>query len=349
LVVIITAGIFLALCLVTLRWATRPSATGIRHTLFVFVWLCAALTATLVTFSVFPSTSADGTVFSVTLGGAGAFVILVWTAALRAGNRAADRDARESAAARKAGDAAVRRNSVKPGPVVLDRQETYWYLLRNTSRSKKRWIGIVTGDIRRIHDVDAWINSENTDMMMARIHDFSTSGIIRYEGATRDTTGRVVADLIAEELALAVRDRRPVTPGIAIVTSAGELTRSHGVKFVIHTAAVEGEPGEGYRPIRDLDGAVSRALSAAAHPTLHDGTGLESASSVLFPLIGTGTAGGDLEMIARTLLLAAVDHLARSAEPAPERVLFLAYTDTELAACRSTLETCGELKRQGMG
>ncbi len=85
-VVVASAGLFLVLCLATLWWATRASSVGVRHTLFVFVWLCAALTATLVTFSLLPATTADGTVFGVTLGGAGAFVILVWTAALRAGN-----------------------------------------------------------------------------------------------------------------------------------------------------------------------------------------------------------------------------------------------------------------------
>ncbi|WP_091192092.1 macro domain-containing protein [Micromonospora narathiwatensis] len=344
-VVNIAAGIFLALCLVGFWWATRPSATGIRHTLFVFVWLCAALTATLVTFSAFPATTSDGTLFGVTLGGAGAFVILVWTAALRAGNRAAERDQREAAAARKAG----KTEKAAAKPVPLERQETHWYRVRNSAGQGRRLIGIVTGDIRRVHDIDAWVNSENTDMMMARIHDFSTSGIIRYEGAARDSTGRVLADLVADDLALAVRDRRPVTPGIAIVTSAGELTRSHGVKFVIHMAAVEGEPGEGYRPIRDLDGAVVRGLTAAANPVRHDGTRLEPAASVLFPLIGAGSAGGDLEAIARTLLLAAVDYLARSAGPAPERVLFLAYTDRELAVCRTTLDSCPGLNPQGRG
>ena len=120
----IAAGIFLTLCLVTFWWGTRQSAVGVRHTLFVFAWLCAALAATLVTFSVFPSSTADGRVFGFTLGGAGAFVLLVWTAALRAGKRAADRDAREIALLRKANEAATRRDAAAavPGPVVLERQ-----------------------------------------------------------------------------------------------------------------------------------------------------------------------------------------------------------------------------------
>jgi len=344
-VINVAAGVFLALCLITFWWGTRPSAVGIRHTLFVFAWLCAALTAALVTFSAFPSSTADGTVFGVTLGGAGAFVLLVWTAALRAGNRAADRDAREAALVRRLTEVSARRAAAAaaPTPAVLQRQQTFWYQLRRTPGPGKRWVGMITGDVRRVHGIDAWVNPENTDMMMARIHDFSMSGIVRYEGARRDATGRVVADLIADELAAAVRDRRPVSPGIAIVTSAGELTRTHGVRFVIHSATVEGQPGAGYRPIRDLDRAMALALSAAEHP-LTDGVGpMEPARSVLFPLLGSGTGGGDVELIARTLLLAAVDHLSRSMSSTPERVLFLAYTDAELAACLRVLDTCPDV------
>jgi len=327
--------------------ATRASSVGVRHTLFVFVWLCAALTAALVIFSLFPSTTADGTVLGVTLGGAGAFVFLVWTAALRAGNRAADRDRREAAAVRKAVVAAAQRDAeAATCPAVLDRQETHWFKVRHTDDGAKRWIGVVTGDARRVTCADAWVNSENTDMMMSRINEFSMSGIIRYEGARRDTSGRVVADLVADELAAAVRDRRPVMPAVAIVTSGGELERTNGVRMVVHTAAVEGQPGSGYRPIRDLDRAIHHALAAAQEPVLH-GTTIEPAHTVLVPLLGTGTAGGDLDTVARTLVLAAVERLVRS--PGPERVLFLAYTAAELAALPPGAESVPgrDLRRPG--
>lgn len=341
-VVIASACIFLVLCLATLWWATRPSSIGVRHTLFVFVWLCAALTAALVTFSLFPSSTADGTFLGATLGGAGAFVILVWTAALRAGNRAADRDRREAAVVRKA-LAAARRDHAKAAapPVVLDRQETHWFKLRHTDGDGERWIGIVTGDVRRVTEADAWVNSENTDMMMSRVHEFSMSAIIRYEGARRDAGGRVVTDLVADELAAAVRDRRPVAPAVAIVTSGGELERSNGVRMVVHAAVVEGQPGSGFRPIHDLDRAVHHALAVVQKPVLPDGTAIEPAHTVLFPLLGTGTAGGDLDSSARKLILAAVDHLTRS--PLPTRVLFLAYTNVELTVCRRVLTSCPDV------
>ncbi len=178
-------------------------------------------------------------------------------------------------------------------------------------------------------------------MMMSRTSEFSMSGIIRYEGVRRDASGRVVADLVADELAAAVRDQRPVMPAVAIVTSGGELERTNGVRMIVHAAAVEGQPGSGYRPIRDLDRAVHHALAAAQQPVLADGTAIEPAHTVLVPLLGAGTAGGDLDTVSRTLIRAAVDRLARSSSP--ERVLFLAYTDAELAACRRVLKACPDV------
>jgi O-acetyl-ADP-ribose deacetylase (regulator of RNase III) len=337
LVVIVAAAVFLVLSLATLWWATRPSSVGVRHTLFVFVWLCAALTATLVTFSLFPSSTADGRIFGVTLGGAGAFVLLVWTAALRAGNRAADRDKHEVASVSPDAPAQPLHSA------VIGRQEIHWYRLRRPAGPGKRWVGIITGDVRRVTIADAWVNSENTELMMSRVHEFSMSGIIRYAGSRRDVTGRVLDDVIADGLAAAVRDRRPVTPGIAVVTSAGELTRTHGVRMIIHSAAVEGQPGSGYRPIRDLDQAVRHALEAAEHPVLPDGIIIAAARVILFPLAGAGTAGGDLDETARTLLLTAVDHLTRSPAATVERILFLAYTEAELAACRRVLDACPDM------
>ncbi|MET0492737.1 MAG: hypothetical protein ABW000_06345 [Actinoplanes sp.] len=90
--VLTAAAVFLVICLITFRWAARPAAAGHRHTLLVFTWLCASLAATLVIFSMFPGSVVDGTVFGFTLGGAGAFVLLVWTAAIRASRIAERRD-----------------------------------------------------------------------------------------------------------------------------------------------------------------------------------------------------------------------------------------------------------------
>ncbi|MFB9238108.1 macro domain-containing protein [Plantactinospora siamensis] len=336
----IAAAVFLVLCLASFGWGSRPSAVGIRHTLFVLAWLCAALTATLVVFSAFPSTTADGTVLGVTLGGAGAFVLLLWTAAIRAGGVAAHRDANEAQAVRRAEVAAA--GAARPAPAVLTHQHTHWFQLRDGA-GERPWVGVVTGDLRAVRGVDAWVNAENTDMMMARVHDFSVSSIIRYEGARRDVAGRVLNDLIAEELAETVRDRRPVAAGSAIVTSSGALAESHEVRFVVHVAAVEGQPGAGYRPIRDLGVAVARTLTAAAAPGF-----TEPARTILFPLLGAGAGGAPVEETAAQLITAVVHHLAHGGSPRLERVLVLAYTDAELTAClRALAASPGLVRRRG--
>ncbi|MFJ1542252.1 macro domain-containing protein [Micromonospora chalcea] len=341
----IAASIFLVLCLGSFAWGSRASAVGIRHTLFVFAWLCVALAATLVVFSVFPSTTADGTVLGMTLGGAGAFVLLLWTTAVRAGNLAARRDTYEAQAARRV-EAAARRASAdaqRATPAVLVQQKTHWFQLKDGA-AKGPWVGVVTGDLRAVRGVDVWVNAENTGMVMARVHDFSVSSIIRYEGARRDVAGHVLHDLIAEELAETVRDRRPVAPGSAIVTSSGALAESHGVRFLVHVAAVEGQPGAGYRPIRDLGSAVARALAAAAAPGF-----TEPARTILFPLLGAGSGGASVEATAERLMAAVVDHLKRGASPRLERVLVLAYTDAELAACLRVLAMSPDLVRRRRG
>src|SRR5439155_17969068 len=69
------AAVFLALSLATFWWGTQAAAIGHRHTVLVFTWLSAAISTTLIVFSMFPSSTADGQVLGVTLGGAGAFVL----------------------------------------------------------------------------------------------------------------------------------------------------------------------------------------------------------------------------------------------------------------------------------
>jgi O-acetyl-ADP-ribose deacetylase (regulator of RNase III) len=187
-------------------------------------------------------------------------------------------------------------------------------------------LGYVAGDILGVRSAGIWVNSENTDMEMARTSDYSISGIIRYWGARRDPAGRVTEDLIADELAAAVGGRRPVAPGSTFVTGGGELAASHGVRYVIHVAAVQGEPGSGFRPVRDLGRCVAAVLGEADRLAAAD----PAAATVLVPVLGAGAGGADVPSTVRTLVGAAVARLAGVA--AVGTVLFLAYTPAERAA-----------------
>ncbi|WP_432991820.1 helix-turn-helix domain-containing protein [Dactylosporangium sp. CA-233914] len=193
-------------------------------------------------------------------------------------------------------------------------------------------VGVVAGDLRRVTGIDAWVNSENTEMRMSRFEEYSVSAVIRFEGAVRDASGAVVDDLVADELERAVSGRRPVPAGTAITTGAGRLTATNGVRHVIHVAAVRGEPGQGYRPVADVGRCVTNALAeaerlAAAGPV----------RSILFPLLGVGVAGGALGPTVDAMLGAIMHHLGAPRRPGVSAVHLLASTAEEFDACRRAL------------
>lgn len=201
-----------------------------------------------------------------------------------------------------------------------------------------RCIGTVSGDLRRVRCADVWVNSENTEMVMARFEEHSVSSIIRYEGAVRDDVGRITEDLIADELARKVGDRRPVPPGTVIVTGAGELRRFM-VRNVVHVAVVQGEPGAGFRQVRDVGRCVTNVMAAIdaidADPPPR---------TILLPLLGTGQGGGELEPTIRSVVGAAVDYLSSTPQSRITTVFLLAYTDIELLACTTCLTENRRLK-----
>jgi O-acetyl-ADP-ribose deacetylase (regulator of RNase III) len=236
---------------------------------------------------------------------------------------------------------------VRRAPGSRDRRRvplTYTEELRYqlADRDEPVGVGIVTGDLRRMQGADVWVNSENTTMAMARIEEHSVSAIIRFEGALRDETGRIVDDCIADELTRKVAGRTPVAPGTAIVTSAGELTWRNGVRYVIHVAAVHGEPGEGFHQVRDVGRCVTSALSVmdqldAARPAPEP-----PLRTILFPLLGVGMGGADMESTITVLLGATLDYFAGH-DPTARMVYFLAYTDVELEVCREVFDASPRL------
>ena len=192
-------------------------------------------------------------------------------------------------------------------------------------------IGVIPGSIRRVRCADIWVNSENTDMEMARFTEFSISGIIRYWGARRDEMGRVTADCIADELAAKVGRRRPVAPGTVIVTTAGALTESNNVRHIVHVAAVHGEPGAGFRQVQNIGWCVTNALIEAERLADRD----DHIRTILIPLLGTGVAGANIESTVRAMLDAALDHLIARPNTSLRAIYFLAYRNTELAVFRT--------------
>jgi O-acetyl-ADP-ribose deacetylase (regulator of RNase III) len=224
---------------------------------------------------------------------------------------------------------------------LLSSTDTFRYRVRTGNDDEaESYLSIVTGDIRHVRGIDAWVNSENTSMEMSRFEDYSISAVIRYEGADVDGFGRVTEDWIARELAAKVAGRAPVAPTTAIVTGAGRLTRRNGVRYVIHVAAVQGEPGAGYRPVVDMGRCVTNALVAAEEL----GGGDAPVRSVLIPLLGTGVGGGALRPTVARLLGAAINHFGRRSGRVRE-VVFLASTGPERDACLEAFDAQSRLRR----
>ena len=98
----------------------------------------------------------------------------------------------------------------RESPSAIEQKDIYLYQVKGRPGKE---VGVITGDIENIKEADVWVNSENTNMQMARHYERSISATIRYMGAKKDDFGRVVEDTIANELHKAV-DAGDVPAGI---------------------------------------------------------------------------------------------------------------------------------------
>lgn len=218
-------------------------------------------------------------------------------------------------------------------PERLDPEPPYYFRIRHAPQKR---IGILTGDLQFVQEkVDVWVNSENTNMQMARFYERSGSAVIRFFGAKRDEKDRVVEDTIADELSGVMGSEKSVDPGTILVTSAGELTKSHGVRRIFHAAAVQGKVGFGYRPVPDIETCVSNALAKADSPKYAP----EKLTSLLFPLMGTGAGGAELKEGIQRLLNAAINYFQLKPQTVVNTAYFLAFTNKQRDMCLSLLRS----------
>lgn len=216
--------------------------------------------------------------------------------------------------------------TVEAKPKRLSKKETYMYHLVNVPGKQ---IGMITGDIQNIKEIDVWVNSENTNMQMARHFERSISATIRYLGAKKNIAGRIENDLIADELRALV-GMCGVDPGYVIPTGSGELQKTNNVKKVFHAAAVIGQPGRGYKPITDINECIRNSLELVDSADMAN----EEICSILFPLMGTGTTQLSALGIANLLIDTAVCYLEENPDSKVEKVYFLAYNEQDLELCK---------------
>ena len=229
--------------------------------------------------------------------------------------------------------------SIGAGSKPAPRSKTCYRLTATPEKS----ICIYGGDIKSLKGVDVWVNSENTNMQMARFFDRSVSSVIRYLGAKKNHAEVVVDDTVAEALAATVGESNEVPAGSVIVTTSGQLLETHRVKKIFHVAAVTGVVGGGYGPVRNLADCVCNALDKADSARCRG----DDLKSIVFPLLGAGTGGGDLASTVKVLLDAAIDYLSHNPESAIDRVGFAAWSVEEVDACRRYLDRSTAVVREG--
>ena len=220
----------------------------------------------------------------------------------------------------------------------LSETRIYEYLLTDLPSKK---VCLITGEILGVKVADIWVSSENTNMQMARFFDRSISSAIRYYGARRDDTGDVEEDTIANELKEIMKGRTgAVAPATVIVTGSGMLQSTNNVKKIFHAASVHGQPGKGYTPISDIGACVTNSLKKA------DSLELENFNlqSILFPLIGTGTARGTLKDKVAELIKEAIAYFESNPNSRLDKIYFLTHTEEQLDTCRSILRERSDIQ-----
>jgi O-acetyl-ADP-ribose deacetylase (regulator of RNase III) len=336
---------FLAAGLGLYFWVLRRPRARSQHGTNVLVWFLVAFTPTVLLFSLFPDSQVEGGVAGFTFTGALAALVAIWWIGISEGGKGLRTDEKVESLHReirtlrgeKATGAWGARGREDDPPLVEQSELRY-----RVGGARKKELVILTGNILDVKKADVWVSSENTDMQMARFHDRSISGMIRFYGARRDGEDDPVDDVIADELnaAMLERGKRAVSPAAVLVTSGGELTARNGVKRIYHVASVQGEGGgAGYRAISEMGRCVTAALERA--------TEQGEVRSILFPLLGTGVAGGSPADIAEQMVQAAATYLAEHSSAQLRIVYVLAYRRSDLHHWERAAESCRLLEPLG--
>ena len=196
----------------------------------------------------------------------------------------------------------------------------------------KQIIGVKTGDIGATKDVDAWVNSETTDMMMDRFSGRSVSARIRLLGAKKHEDGRSIAeDTIGKALAAELRPRSFVRPGTVLETDAGELAKTHNVRRIFHAAGVAGSIGEGLSTsLSTIELAMDNALLAISAN--------KRCRSALVPMLGTGHGGFPVARVAPLLVKRALAFFRENPKTPLREIYFLSYSEADLGLLRNAIK-----------
>jgi O-acetyl-ADP-ribose deacetylase (regulator of RNase III) len=327
---VLVAGIGLFL------YGTRAGSPR-RQSIQVVAWLVMALAPVFLVFTYFPGSDASGNLSGFSIGGAFAAFVLIWwigsrrSTSLDGADHFAEELEREKAHSAELAQE-LERERADAGSRVLAEHETVRYHLAGLT---DRRVLIVTGDIDNLRAAELWVNSENCEMQMSRYFENTLSARIRYHGGVRDDSGYVTEDLVADELAIKMAGRTHVVPGTVLLTGAGQLEKTHGVRAILHVASVTGTPGLGYTAAPNIGECVRNVLRHADELDLDP-----PPSSIACPLFGTGSGRAGIEPTARTVVSEVLRFLRDDAAQV-RTVYLLAYRERELEVLRKVLDASG--------
>jgi nudix-type nucleoside diphosphatase (YffH/AdpP family) len=213
-----------------------------------------------------------------------------------------------------------------------------WKVISNTGE-EIGVAGIRTGNIKATKDIDVWVNSENTDMMMDRFFGRSVSATIRSLGAKKHRNGKSIAeDTIGKALAAELDTRNFVKPGTVIQTTPGELKKTHNVQRIFHVAAIAGQIGEGLSTsLPNIELSMDNVLSDIAAARRY--------RSALVPIFGTGQGGYPVSEVAPLLVKRTVAFFEEKSKSKLRKIYILAYSVGDLDILRSAFASAAKSSR----
>lgn len=198
-------------------------------------------------------------------------------------------------------------------------------------RRPQKYIGIATGNIAELTNVDVLVNSENVNLKMDRTAR-SVSAALNYAGATRNEKSDLVAFTLDEELnAARVNLPNPVLPATVVVTSAGALANNH-IRHILHVVSVLTKDDQNENEFEatthiQLGRCVTNVLQRVDmmnNALYYYGRPLKR---VVFPVLGAGKGQGRFNEVAAVLIERAIEYLEFGApDSLIEDVYFVAYT-----------------------
>lgn len=208
---------------------------------------------------------------------------------------------------------------------------------------------------------DAWVNSENIYMEMARFWDRSVSAQIRKRGAVRHgpLSQRRRKDALGLALAEKMGTRAAVDIGDVFVTPTDPASELHaraptgnGVRYVAHVATtIPNEQSGGFTAGGDIGKCMRNVFKALQQTRRQERAKI---GSVLFPLLGSGDGGAHPSLIAHQMVVALHGMLAETDGKTVEalgigevkKIGLIAYMPSHLDYLIRELDSCGFVSKQ---